>query len=279
MKIWISFAFFTYFVASTMACFGQTRLEKTEYILQQLDYVKSLSNMFEFQISSLKQHLSGQDSIKLLELESRLTYDEVRKRIFDIFDELYTAEEIDDIYDFFQTTAFKKGFQQGGFNDMLTSQFEDLENEINDLQMVVDGAILDEPAQFTFIPVEAEDGFYTLVDYYITVESGVDIQNPSDVKLAEKPCLTSKDIAKVEKVYNEYRGVYPQLSIKLTKEGAKKWKLITQDNLGKPIALVIDKNIVTMPSVYQVITSGNITMDFNFPEELADKIVERLSQQ
>ena len=162
---------------------------------------------------------------------------------------------------------------------MLTSQFEDLENEINDLQMVVDGSILDEPAQFTFIPVEAEDGFYTLVDYYITVESGVDIQNPSEVKLAEKPCLTSKDIAKVEKVYNEYRGVYPQLNIKLTKEGAKKWNRITRDNLEKPIALVIDKNIVTMPSVYQVITNGNIIMDFNFPEELADKIVERLSQQ
>lgn len=70
----------------------------------------------------------------------------------------------------------------------------------------------------------------------------------------------------------------PQIALQFDDEGTKLFAEITKRNIGKPVAIFLDKEIISQPTVQNEITAGQavITGDFTLPE--ANDLVKRLNE-
>jgi preprotein translocase subunit SecD len=254
---------------------GKTRQEKTLAIINKLNIVENQKNSYEFQLEPLKYQATGSDSLRILELEKQLSDDKtVNNKICSAFNKLFNNNEIDDIYNFIQTSAFNKFFNSTKTYRAIESEFKSIDNEIeqitNNLSMLNTNIMDEKPVnKFEPISVDKEDGFYATVDYTYSTEY-------KNIKLEDDPSLTSKDILEAKKVYNENRA---EISIVLTKKGARKFYLLTKENIGKPIAIVINKEIVSIPKVHSEIMGGKVNISGNFSEKEIDKMIKKLTNE
>ncbi|HBS11828.1 MAG TPA: hypothetical protein DEO36_04690 [Flavobacteriaceae bacterium] len=255
-------------ISISLVSYGQSRQEKTEAIIIKLKLIENQKTNYKFQLEPLKYQATGNDSIKIIELEKQLSDDEIVKRISSAFNEVFSENEINDIYDFIQTSAFEKFFNSGETYKIIASKFKDIDKEIERITNNFSETVEEPTKKFEPIPVDRENGFYATVDYnYSTADK--------DIKLEDKPSLTSKDISEVKKAFSSYND-QPEISIVFTKEGAKKFYLLTKENIGKPVAIVIAKQIVSMPTVNSEIIGGKASISGNFTEEEIDKMIEIL---
>ncbi|WP_406684179.1 hypothetical protein N1F78_00175 [Seonamhaeicola sp. MEBiC1930] len=89
---------------------------------------------YNYQIEGLKSEASEKDSIKLFKLGSLLTDEEIHIRISAAFNQLYSDKDINDLYSFLQTEAFKKFITSGEMDEMLKSKFIDIDNQIESIR-------------------------------------------------------------------------------------------------------------------------------------------------
>lgn len=70
----------------------------------------------------------------------------------------------------------------------------------------------------------------------------------------------------------------PQIGLRFDEEGTKLFSEITQRNIGKPVAIFLDQQIISQPTVQTEILNGEavITGDFNLPE--ANALVKRFNE-
>jgi SecD/SecF fusion protein len=59
-------------------------------------------------------------------------------------------------------------------------------------------------------------------------------------------------------------GKTPEINMTMNGEGAKKWKLLTKENIGKSIAIVLDDYVYSFPTVQGEISGGNSSITGNF---------------
>lgn len=59
------------------------------------------------------------------------------------------------------------------------------------------------------------------------------------------------------------------ISMKMTREGASKWKKMTGSNVGKSIAIVVDNIVYSAPNVNEEIGGGNSSISGNFTQQEA----------
>jgi len=258
-------------ITTSFFSFGQSRQEKTDTIFRKLKLNENQKMIYEFQIEPLKYQVSGNDSIKIVELEKKISDDEVVRRLNIAFNEALSDEEVNDIYYFIQSSAFEKFFNSGETNKIIASKFKDIDKEIEEITNSIN-EINEKPAKiFEPVPVDRENGFYATVDYNFS-------ETDKDIKLEDKPALTLKDILEAKKVYSSYND-RSEISIVFTKEGAKKFYLLTKKNIGKPVAIVIEKHIVSMPIVNSEIVGGKASISGDFSEEEIDKMIEILQEK
>ncbi len=224
---------------------------------------------YEYQLDALKYQVTGTDSVKILELEKRISEEEIIKRIYTAFNESISDEEINDLYEFMQTSAFEKFFISGEAYKVIAAQFIDIDNEIESITNNFSKTTERSKMEFEPIPVDKEDGFYETTNYSYSMEE-------KDVELAEKPSLTVKDILEVKKEYDKNNDKQPFISIVFTKEGAQKFYLMTKENIGKPIAIVIENHIISMPIVQSEIIGGKAWISGDFSENDINRMIERL---
>lgn len=241
--------------------YGQTTQEKILAIANKLSLIESPKEDYEFQLEYLKPKASGNDSIKIIELGKKISEEEIIKRVSEGFKKAYSNEEINLIYDFMKTSAYEKFFNSKEAYNVIISQFKDIDKEIKEMTQRLNEPIEKPTNKFKPIPVDKEDGFYATVE--------------KEINLEDSPALTSKDFKKIKKIYNSNDN-RPEISIELTKNGAKKFYILTRENIGKPIAIVIAKQIVYMPIVYGEITNGKTLISGDFSEEEIDKMIELL---
>jgi hypothetical protein len=258
-------------ISITLISCGQSRQEKTEAIINQLNLVENQKTNYKFQLEPLKYQAKGNDSIKVIELEKQLSDDEIVKRISSAFNEVFSDNEINDIYDFIKTSAFEKFFNSGETYKIIASKFKDIDKEIEGITNNFSETVEKPTKKFEPIPVDRENGFYATVDYNNSTAD-------KDIKLEDKPSLTSKDILEVKKTFSSYND-RPEISIVFTKDGARKFYLLTKENIGKPIAIVIDKHIVSMPRVNSEIIGGKASISGDFSEDEIDKMIEILKEE
>lgn len=79
--------------------------------------------------------------------------------------------------------------------------------------------------------------------------------------------LTGADLKKAEVVFDSTNGK-PSVAIEFTSGGDKKFSEITEKNIGKPLAILLDNEIVSAPLVQERITGGSarITGEFSLDE-------------
>lgn len=257
------------FISIALVSCGQTRQEKTIVIIKKLNLIENQKQSYEFQLEPLKNQARGNDSIKILELEKQLSEDEIIKKFSSALNESFNEDEINDIYNFIQSSAFEKFFNSNETNKIIASRFQDIDKEIEVITNSFSKIVEKPTKKFEPIPVDKEDGFYATIDNSYSTED-------KDIKLENNPSLTSTDILEIKKVNNKYNDNRPEISIVLTKEGARKFYLLTKENIRKPIAIVIDKKIVSIPIIQTVIMEGKARISGDFTEKEIDKMIEKL---
>lgn len=85
-----------------------------------------------------------------------------------------------------------------------------------------------------------------------------------------KPALDGSSVANASSDLNSTRGDI-EVSMTMTDEGARAWSRITNANIGKPVAIVLDDNVYSYPRVNNAINDGRSSITGNFtPEEGQD---------
>jgi len=257
----------------SLCSYGQNRPEKTITIINKLNLVENQIANYKFQLEPLKYQATGNDSISLIEIEKQLTEEEIIKRITSVFDEIFNDGEIDNIYNFIQTSAYEKLFKSGETFNAISAKFNNIDLEIERITNNFNVPIEKPTYKFEPIPVDKEDGFYATIDY----TSPINIQD-KNVKLENNPSLTFKDILEVKKTYRNSGDNKAEISITLTKEGARKFYILTKENIGKPLAIVIEKHIVSMPVVQDMVMGGKVSISGDFSEKEIDRMIERIKE-
>ena len=255
------FLFLSLFLFGVQYGYGQERENKINTIIDTLRIIETQKWGLEIRLQSLKHEVTKEDSIKLIEIENLITDQEIKKRIFLVFEELFADNEINELYNIITSPVWYKFILL--LENGLDNQFQDIESK---LDIIAQNYEKNESIpKFEPIPVNREDGFYATIDYD---------QNRKDFTLEESPAITQKDILEVQ------RGAgNSSVDITFNKEGAQKFYLLTKDNIGKPIAIVVDKYIVSMPVVWVAILGGKASIGGDFTEEEVENIIRRLSNE
>lgn len=95
----------------------------------------------------------------------------------------------------------------------------------------------------------------------------------ADFKITE---LTGKDLLKSNVNFNTQTGK-PEVGLKFTEAGAKKFSDVTGRNINKPLAIFLDETPLTTPVVQQQISDGNAVINGDFTLEQAKNMVITLN--
>ena len=166
MKIIVALLFFI-----ILSSCGQNRQEKTIAIINKLKLVETQQTNYKFQLESLKYQATGNDSVKIIEIEKRLTEKEITKRLINAFNEEFSDKDINDIYRFIQTSAFEKIFNSGEIYKIISAQFIDVDKEIKRITEQSSEKVENPANKFEPIPVDKNDGFYETVNYNPDIEN------------------------------------------------------------------------------------------------------------
>ena len=88
--------------------------------------------------------------------------------------------------------------------------------------------------------------------------------------------LTGADLKSASTVFDQNTGK-PSVSIEFTEVGAKKFEDITSKNVGKPLAIILDNDIVSAPVVNEKISGGVAQISGSFTVEEANKLEVQLN--
>ena len=113
-------------------------------------------------------------------------------------------------------------------------------------------------------------------------EEGKDISQIENWELALqnpyfKPTeLTGKYLSKATVVFDQttYR---PQLQLQFNSEGEKIFEQMTGNNIGKPLAIFLDNQLLQMPTVQEKISGGRAQITGRFTPAEAKEVVERFN--
>ncbi len=76
--------------------------------------------------------------------------------------------------------------------------------------------------------------------------------------------------------FNQQNGGNPEISMTMNPDGARRWKQLTHDNVGKCIAIVLDNNVYSAPRVNGEIPNGRSSITGNFTINEANDLVNVL---
>ncbi|MDD4955574.1 MAG: protein translocase subunit SecD [Candidatus Omnitrophica bacterium] len=95
------------------------------------------------------------------------------------------------------------------------------------------------------------------------------------VLINKEAALTGADLAQSSVGFDQY-GM-PNVRLQFTAEGAKKFAKVTEENVGKQLAILLDGKIMSAPAIREAILSGQAEITGDFPLEEARSIVSVLN--
>ena len=104
--------------------------------------------------------------------------------------------------------------------------------------------------------------------------SGEIVIDPND--LFKRTDLTGKEFKRASLEFEQRTGA-PQISLQFDAEGTKKFADITQRNIGKRVAIFLDGEILSAPTVQTAITDGRAVITGQFGIDEAKELVTRLN--
>ncbi len=99
------------------------------------------------------------------------------------------------------------------------------------------------------------------------------------ILLAKPTGLTGRDLKKAQVTFGGTQGVRsgPQVAIEFTQEGGKLFAEITKRNIGKPLAIFLDGQPVSAPTVQQEILGGSAVITGQFTTDEAKNLSIQLN--
>ncbi|PIR80309.1 MAG: protein translocase subunit SecD [Candidatus Levybacteria bacterium CG10_big_fil_rev_8_21_14_0_10_35_13] len=91
-----------------------------------------------------------------------------------------------------------------------------------------------------------------------------------------KTNLTGADIKETSVSFDTNTGK-PQVQLRFTSEGTKKFAEITKRNIGKPVAIVLDNQLIESPTVNQAIITGDAVITGSFTVDSANQLSAQLN--
>jgi protein-export SecD/SecF family membrane protein len=88
--------------------------------------------------------------------------------------------------------------------------------------------------------------------------------------------LTGQYITGAQLTFDQTTGA-PQVQISFNKDGTDIFGKITAANVGKPLAIFLDNNLIEAPTVDEAITGGTALITGNFTVDTAKTLVERFN--
>ena len=125
--------------------------------------------------------------------------------------------------------------------------------------------------KFEPIPVERANGFYETTGYQPDTDY-------ADVELRDEPSITLEHIKKIEKSTRPVGEREHEIDLFFTEEGSRKLYSLTKENIGKPIALVVDNQIIYMPKVMAGVVGGKVSICTGYSEDEIDRMIETLEK-
>lgn len=245
--------------------FGQSESDKLNAIIDSLNLIESQKIAFDYEIQSLKEIAQGDDSLKLISLEKKLEINKIRERAQNGLKNHLTKEEIDDLYKFTRTTAFNK-LKNINPVQLLSNEFRDIKEELDELsRSILEPKETKQTKQI--VEVNCPDGFYLIENY-------IPNSRINEVELENTPILTTEDIKKVELV-RDFRNK-PSIQVIFTPKGREEFHRQTKNNINKPLAVVINKQIVTMPIITTPIPNGKAQISGDYTQDEIEEMIKRL---
>ena len=103
---------------------------------------------------------------------------------------------------------------------------------------------------WTVKPYDPEGKFVQLVALQITSRDG-------------KAAMEGDVVTDARTDFGQFNGV-PEVSMTMNAEGARQWKRLTSDNIGKSVAIVLDDYVYSFPTVQSEISGGRSQITGNF---------------
>ena len=116
------------------------------------------------------------------------------------------------------------------------------------------------------ISVERINGFYTVVNLEKNNK-----YNTKKYQLAQEPSIIKADVLSVKKVVSDYGGY--EIEFIFTEKGSVKFAEFSKKNIENPIAIVINKSIVSTPILLSEITGGKANIYGRFSESEIDDLI------
>src|SRR6201997_510915 len=89
---------------------------------------------------------------------------------------------------------------------------------------------------------------------------------PEKLLIKRRPELTGQDVASARPVF-EQRGY--EVSLRLTKAGAEAFRRVTRENINNRLAIVLDNEVVSAPTIQSEIPNGEAVITGNFTADEA----------
>ena len=97
--------------------------------------------------------------------------------------------------------------------------------------------------------------------------------NPSGVPLIavqRRVVISGEDLIDASLSHDENQR--PNVSIKFSGTGGRKFARVTQENVGKPFAMILDNSVLSAPNINEPILGGNAQISGNFTIESANQL-------
>lgn len=229
------------------------------------------ANIIEYGIKPMKVAYPKAPKEFWDEIDSKLTDTEILSQIRAVYKEVFTEKEIDELYKFITSASYKKynsdyGNIQGKIQEKffwIGEKLSKLETEFfnNDLSSKIDSN--------DFVPVKTnlQDGFYEVLND--------ETKDVSKMKLSKKPSIVLKNVSLATTNLDDLKRLI--INIELDEEGAALFHLLSFKNIGKPIAIVVNKTIISAPVVMEAIPNGKIQISGKFSAQEVKEITDKLN--
>lgn len=89
--------------------------------------------------------------------------------------------------------------------------------------------------------------------------------------------LTGADLSLAKVGFDQQKSGKPMIQLEFTKEGATKFEEITGRNIGKPLAIILDNEVISAPVVSEKIVGGEAVISGTFTLEEAKNLAIQLN--
>jgi SecD/SecF fusion protein len=136
-------------------------------------------------------------------------------------------------------------------------------------------SILNKTAKLTFHLVDPTMSAQEAVNTRPPANSEIVYTNdepPVPILIQKRSLLTGENLVDAQPGFDSQRGNEPIVSFRFDSQGAQIFGRVTQENVGRPFAIVLDNKVITAPNINEPILGGSGQISGNFTVQSANDL-------